>query len=751
MKSLKTTCFWAIAVMIAGLAPLNASAQDVEHGRISYTDESGLIKGVADDEWAYAGLNSIVMPGDTIWADDEGVLEVELSGGTFLRLADGSRLDVVSMPPAAVLRGWTGSFYIQRVSNTVGDFVFETPVARIHIEPDSQVRIDVLDKGPVTVSVRWGRAVIHTDVGDAVRLKAGERSYIDPGYLPSTPVSFDRSVEDAFDTWNRDRARQIAYGSSNVPIASATTASAPIGMSDLNAYGEWVYIDSKPYWRPTIDDYVPYRKGYWSYVPAQGYVWVGQHPFSYVTSHHGYWHHHHKYGWLWQYHHAYSPAYVFSVRYGDQFIWAPIDPYGYPVYYASDYFTIGGIHFSLGFSSFSYSHELLYGHHYSHALHYSHISHHGNDYHYWNIHANDSRYDTHVRPHWPRDRVRNYAPSRVLRGPTENRERTHRARDRVARLESRSGRDRFAIDSARNNRGVRTAIASRDRRSTVREVRIRPEALERTARRNQSDRLRNATTNRDVRTLTNRDARDARPLSGARAGSRERIQRGSGAARDGYVTRTRERAESGASSTRSTATRTRSIPRTRTEASRSTSTNVRTERPSAVTNRRSAVSPSPTQREVRQPVAPRPNASRPSTNSRSTPRVTVIGAGRSNTGNRSSTSSVTTTRRTAPSTVTRQPATPQRSQSYYQTPSTQRARSYSQTPTRNSAPRSSSVSRPSASPQRSQSTYRAPARTSTPRVQSAPRSSSGASRASQSRGSGGGRSSSGGGRSGRSR
>ena len=477
MNSLKTINFWAVAVSIAGLVAVNAFAQDVQHGRISYTAESGLIKGVDDDEWAYAGLNSIVMPGDTIWADEEGVLEVEFSGGTFLRLADGSRLDVVSTPPEAVLRGWTGSFYVQRVSSPVGDVVFETPVARVHIEPDSQVRIDVLDEGPSTVSVRWGRAVIHTDIGEPVRVEAGERSYIDPGYLPSTPVEFDRGVEDVFDTWNRDRARQIAYGNQDVPIASAGSLSAPIGVSDLNAYGEWVYIDDQTYWRPTIDDYVPYRNGYWSYVPAQGYVWVGHHPFSYVTSHHGYWSHHDDYGWLWQYHQAYSPAYVFSVRYGDQFIWAPIDPYGYPVYHSYDYFTIGGIYFSLGFSTFSYSHELLFGHHISHALHRSHIQHHNNDYHYWNIYARDSRYDTHVRPHWPRDRVRNYAPQRVLRGPTQNRDKTRLARERVARLETRTGRDRFAVSNPRNNRGVRTSIASRDRRSAVREVTIAYEGL----------------------------------------------------------------------------------------------------------------------------------------------------------------------------------------------------------------------------------------------------------------------------------
>ena len=158
MNSLKTIGLWAAAVSIIGLLPLDALAQKIEHGRISYTAENGLIKGVEEDESAYAGLNSRVMPGDTIWADEEGVLEIELSGGTFIRLADGSRVDIVRMLPEAVLRGWIGSFYVQRLSSLVGDVLFETPVARVHSEPDSPVPIHVRNEGPGTWSWRAGRA-----------------------------------------------------------------------------------------------------------------------------------------------------------------------------------------------------------------------------------------------------------------------------------------------------------------------------------------------------------------------------------------------------------------------------------------------------------------------------------------------------------------------------------------------------------------------------------------------------------------
>ena len=110
-----------------------ANAQDVEHGRISYVDNDGLIRGTADDEWSVAQQNSLVMPGDTIWADEQGVLEVEVSGGTFVRLADGSKMDVESMPPSTRIKGWNGSFYIHRLRHSEGDVVFQTPVGDVMI------------------------------------------------------------------------------------------------------------------------------------------------------------------------------------------------------------------------------------------------------------------------------------------------------------------------------------------------------------------------------------------------------------------------------------------------------------------------------------------------------------------------------------------------------------------------------------------------------------------------------------------
>ena len=253
--------FTGFAAVAAFLLPVTAQADQLLHARVSYESGGAMVKGSSDADWSYATTNTLVMPGDTLWADNDGLLELEMAGGTFLRMADGSKAEIVQVPPSGQVRGWTGSFYLQRVNRSSGDFSFRTPAATISVEQDSQVRFDVVGEGATTVSVRWGRALVRAEGGAPVAATAGQRVYVDPGLLPSAPVPFDKSVEDEFDAWNRERAKQLALGDQALPSTIPSSAP-PLGYSDLGNYGDWVYVDNRQYWRPTaVVDYVPYRSG----------------------------------------------------------------------------------------------------------------------------------------------------------------------------------------------------------------------------------------------------------------------------------------------------------------------------------------------------------------------------------------------------------------------------------------------------------------------------------------------------------
>ena len=453
-------CTSLVAGLVLAVWATGAQANYVEHGRVSFDAGGGLIKGAHDSDYSHAPINTLVLPGDTIWADDGSTMELEFSYGNFLRMADQSKLDVIALPPNLSFRGWQGSFYLQRLKQAEGDAVFETPACRIRIQKESMVRVDIVHSGATTVTVRWGRATVHTDVGSSVQVRTGQKLWVDPGYLPSEPISFNKHIEDVFDTWNRERAELLVGGSRTQP-RSVSYSSNTIGHHSLNNYGDWLYVDGRYSWRPTVvNNYIPYRYGHWSTVHGVGDVWVGSYPFSYITTHYGRWHHSNVYGWVWSYHHDWSPAWCATVRYGDHFLWTPVDYYHRPVL-AQGYttFTIGGVRFSMYSTSCVNSSNLYYGSNYISPIQQqvlNSVNPYGTNINIWNINIG-----TKPQVNTPYDQVftvRNYSPNRSIRGPQSSVTTGLRATDRVRTLETRSIKDGFSRVQRTGGTNQRTTV-----------------------------------------------------------------------------------------------------------------------------------------------------------------------------------------------------------------------------------------------------------------------------------------------------
>lgn len=507
------------------------------HGRVSVDDGSNLVKGSDDKDWSHATVNTLILPGDTLWVDEGGTSEVEFSGGSFLRGADGTKVEVYALPPTALLRAWSGSMYIQRLPRSGGDFTVESPAAKIYIDPDSIVRVDVVGKGATTVSVHVGAVLVKAADGNgAVRLDAGERAWIDPGFLPSEPTPFNMSEEDALDSWNRERMALLAGGGRTVP-KEVVIREDTIGVSDLNQYGEWVYVENRYAWRPTVVvNYVPYRYGYWSTVPTLGSCWIGEHPFSYVTTHYGRWNYHHHYGWLWAYDPVWSPAWCATVRVGDYYCWSPIGWDYRPITYGSAHFSIGGVNFWVGATSYVPVSYYGWGPRYVYGC-YPEFRHYADraPINIWNINFGDRG---HVNVPYSRDLPvdRDYTPRRSIRGIAALDEGgTVLASDRVRQLEGRLGRTSFATNTEGGTRGGRTVNAPESRTADVRRVSL---AEGRTGRG-----LRGGAAAEPV-TLEPRVGRAADPDSGRPADEapRPRVARGTG--EDGVPTLTNDDARS---------------------------------------------------------------------------------------------------------------------------------------------------------------------------------------------------------------
>lgn len=485
------------AAMAAFLAVWTASgtgtAQEYQmHARVSFDSGGILLKASGADEWTQGTVNTLVTPGDTLWVDREGSTELELADLNFLRLADGSKADIVALPPSANIRGWVGSFYVQRLGRSRGTLQFTTPACAVDISPDSLVRVDIDEAGASVVTVRSGFVRVTTSSGGDTTAADGQRVWVDPGMLPSDPMLFDRTLGDAFDQWNTERVSLLEGGMKTIPTAVPVTG-AVIGAADLGSYGEWVYVDRRPYWRPTVVvDYVPYRTGYWNHMPVYGHVWVEPYPFAYVTSHYGRWSFNAGYGWLWNYDPVWAPAWASTVYVRDTFMWAPMDYYGRPVMVAgAATFGVGGFTFCLASTSYmtgtylSTGYAPVYGVSPVFANRFTGIS--AREVNIWNININNNYYGGGhgggggsrpvVRPqHRPEDtgtlRVRDYAPQRSIRGVPAEGGKGAGLNDRARTLEAGLRRDQFAAKPAAGLRNERSKAPAANAAGSPRTARL---------------------------------------------------------------------------------------------------------------------------------------------------------------------------------------------------------------------------------------------------------------------------------------
>ncbi|MGK5081773.1 DUF6600 domain-containing protein [Bdellovibrionota bacterium FG-1] len=69
----------------------------------------------------------------------------------------------------------------------------------------------------------------------------------------------------------------------------------------LAGQGRWVFVNGIRYFVPYSyqPDWVPYQNGYWAWTD-DGWTWVSNDPWGWMTDHYGIWRHHSIYGWIWR-------------------------------------------------------------------------------------------------------------------------------------------------------------------------------------------------------------------------------------------------------------------------------------------------------------------------------------------------------------------------------------------------------------------------------------------------------------------
>lgn len=357
MRGIRGRCAVLLPVAVLAMAALPARAQSDDasgyadgyqqgdYGRVRYTDNGAtIIRAASDEASGPVSVNVPIFPGDTLRTGRDQRVEVQLASGTIVRIGGDTEIVFQSLPDPyakfednSVLALNSGVLRIAARVSDKQEFRIDTDASSVYLLSDGDFRIDAAASGTTRVASYRGVAEVGGADG-SVLVRGGEVAAVDPGLLPSKPVAFRASNEDAFDRWCD--AREGAYRPDEAIAGSAGTAVEPQDLpvevrpyyGELSAYGTWTVVPDYGYvWYPqgVSAGWRPYYDGRWAYGPA-GYFWVSSEPWGWAPYHYGCWQWVPAHGWCWVPGRVFAGAWV-SWSWGSLYVgWAPLNYWGRP-------------------------------------------------------------------------------------------------------------------------------------------------------------------------------------------------------------------------------------------------------------------------------------------------------------------------------------------------------------------------------------------------------------------------------------
>jgi len=325
MKHLKIIGL-AIVIMLM-IIPVSAKAEGLGNARLSLMDGDVQIKSEDSSEWLPASVNMPLRDGDSIWVPDGSRAEVQLAGGTQVRLDELSSLDLLNISrDSSQFYLAEGIAYVNfRGGRSSGLVQIDTPVTSVRAYDRAAFGVDVAGNGDTDLSVFLGLVHAETKRG-RTRVTEGNALAIGDDYADLAPLG----RENEWDRWNTDRDRRFEekkYSSRYLPDELDTYA------NDFDDNGKWVNVGGHGYvWTPTVQvsaGWSPYRNGRWCWIGGD-YVWVGYEPWGWAPYHYGRWDYSAAVGWFWvppaRGDVYWSPGYVGWVRTPTYVAWIPLAP-----------------------------------------------------------------------------------------------------------------------------------------------------------------------------------------------------------------------------------------------------------------------------------------------------------------------------------------------------------------------------------------------------------------------------------------
>ncbi|HEY4442630.1 MAG TPA: FecR family protein [Candidatus Elarobacter sp.] len=332
-----------IAALVLPFLPQLALAQSDDNAgagvaRISLIEGSLAVqRGDATTPTA-AVVNAPVLGGDFLTTGDNTRAEVQISGGTLLRLGDNAQLRFTKLDnDTRAIQLAEGTVELRLLRGTDGGTDIDTPSVTVRPRTGGSYRVTVTHDGQTMVTVRAGDAAIVSPQGDQALTPGMTLFAQGPAASPSITTQEAVALDD-FDRFNQDRDVRYEHAVAQDHYVNPDV----VGGADLDTYGRWV-PDQRygEVWVPSnvASNWSPYSDGRWVWEDAYGWTWVGNEPWGWAPYHYGAWYHSPSYGWAWypppyRTYTPWRPALVafftignVSVGIGDSIGWVPLAPF----------------------------------------------------------------------------------------------------------------------------------------------------------------------------------------------------------------------------------------------------------------------------------------------------------------------------------------------------------------------------------------------------------------------------------------
>jgi len=336
MKIFKAVMIAAVLMFVQAYA-FSASA-NLGYMRISYLEGDAQIMAPEAGQWGLLSINTPIGEGDQIWIPQDGIAELQLNTGSYIRLDGNTSLQILSMDEdSSQFYLSQGSAYIYYDAPQGSVIQMDNPDASTRAFDRAIFRIDMSDQY-TDVSCYKGYVETENQLGNT-RVNAGQTMSL--GRDTNGEVA-PIGPPDEWELWNRARNDELfpprdTGGGYYLPSELRTYS------SELDRSGRWVQVPSYGYvWTPTVfvgPNWAPYRHGRWIW-RGNDYVWLSYEPWGWAPYHYGRWGFAPAIGWFWVPPVAgsvyWGPGYVGWARTADYVAWVPLAPG--EMYYGRGYY-----------------------------------------------------------------------------------------------------------------------------------------------------------------------------------------------------------------------------------------------------------------------------------------------------------------------------------------------------------------------------------------------------------------------------